>query len=485
MKIGKNWFMEDGAPLDDIRENFMTPPREYRPNMFWFWIDKAPDPENYREQAAGMAKQGISCGYAQDRGFNWKTPDLYFECFDAALDETKKAGLTMGYCERACYLKGDEFRGGDPDMTAVTLGCKAITVRRGEKAAFEKGFFTVSARISDDGLIDSDSVSLIPNDVSEFFAEDGDYRVFPFYKYTAATMEGCKSNLLCRKAADRAMKTIHEPYLKRYAGEAGKTLSGHFFDWEGAYGYKLAYSTELETAFRERTGDELRLICPLLLEKDVQGKWMRARYNWFDTVSELYADINFGIASDKLAEYGMYYLVHLWEEHLLGKALLAGDPMRVYRAVTMPAIDHLFKDFNRVCSYKEAQSVCEFDGKRFADELLGCCGWELKPDELRSSVNNALSLGVSNFIPHGAYSRRDDIKKAGYAPDFFDWSPMWEHFGQCADYMTRGAFIISKGHMDADTLLYNPLESVWALLGDHAFDDTISNDGGWLYDKPD
>lgn len=482
--INKNWFRNDSITRNEVELGFKTPTNEYRPNMFWFWIDNEPNVENYRFQAADMPKQGISCGYVQDRNFFSDDPDMYFKCFDAALEETKKAGMVMGYCERARIMMSEKFKCDDPDMDGITLGCKISEVKANQEIQLSESFFTVVAKVNADGLLDSDTLTLIPDGLERFSAQGGDYQVFEFYKYSAAYMEGTKANLLCRKASDCAMKVIHEPYIERYKDELGKTLSGHFFDWEGSFGYKLCYSEDLEREFKKRTGDDLRLICPLLIKKDVQGKYMRVRYNRFDTVSELYTEYNFKIPSDKLAEHGMYYLVHLWEEHLLGKAILAGDPMRIYRAVTMPAIDHLGKDYDRVISYKEVQSVCEFDGKRFANEILGCSGWELKPNELRSSINNALSLSVSNFIPHGAYSRRDDITKARYAPDFYDWTPMWEHFKLCADYITRGSYLVSKGQMDANVLLYNPIESIWALLGDHLFDDEILYADKWVYDKP-
>lgn len=491
--IDKKWFQNAHTKIDELKSNFEAPEKEYRPYMFWFWIDEKPEKESYRHQVEEMAKKGISSGYVQDRGFielqktgfdcKWMSNQkTYFDFFDIALEETKKNGLSMGYCEPARLLMSEEFYTDHEELMEISLKCEAFVVKAGERRSFEIPFFAVAVRMSD-GMLDSEHMELLEGEKIHFEAKEADYKIFVFDKFTACTMEGSPVNLLDKKIGEYTWNMIHKPYLERYAAEAGKTLSGHFFDWEGDYGYKLCYSEDFDRAYTEKTGRSLKLNCPLLLEKDKQGKWMRARYDWYEVMSELYSAFNFKYPSDKLAENGMYYTLHLWEERLMGQALLAGNPMQIYRDVTMPGIDHLGKDHWRSRTYKEAQSVCELDGKRLACEILSVCGWELKPQDLHSSINNALAHSVSHFIPHGMYSNRKDIRKARYAPDFFEWLPMWEMFKDCTDYITRGSYLISQGRICADVAIYNPLESVWALLGDGAFDEKTSYEKGWVYDK--
>ena len=325
--------------------------------------------------------------------------------------------------------------------------------------------FTVIAERHESGLIDSRTLRLA--EVGERAAAgERDETLFVFTPYTARTSEGSCNNYLQHEMADQAMRLIHEPILERYKSELGDVLSGHFFDLEGDYGYKLCWSRDLEAEYGRRT-----------------GRWMRARDAWVAAVSAVSARVMFGITSRRLAEYGLYFTGHLWEERLLGQALLAGDPMRVYRAMSMTGVDHLFCDPWNARTYKEAQSVAELDGKRFMCELLGCAGWETTPLDMRRAVNNALAMSVSNIVPHGVYSDRYHIENAHYAPDFFDWQPAWQWMREFADYMRRGSFVVSQGSMDADTLLYNPLESVWALLGDGAFDEEPSFENTYVYDR--
>lgn len=484
--LNKHWKKQENITADEVKKDFLNPPKQYNPYMFWFWIDENPDPENYRVQGENMSKKGISPGYVQDRGFDGALSNLYFECFDKALSEVKKAGLSMGYCEPARLLMSEKVRGNDMDLLAVSLKCKPRIVKKGQYASFDPAFFTVYAKTDENGVIDSDTLELMDdkfNTVSVFRAKDCDYTVFPFYKFTASTVEGCKTNLLSEKTGPRIMEVMNNLYIDRYKEDLGEALSGHFFDWEGDYGYKLCYSPDFEKLYEEKCGENFKKNCALLLKKDKQGKWMKARYNWFDALSDAYSKFLFKYQSDELEKHGLTYTAHLWEERLLGQALLAGSPMKVYHAISLPGVDHLGKDCYRIRTYKEAQSVAEFDRKRFSCEILGVCGWELKPYELRASINNALSLSVDHFIPHGAYSNRSAIDEARYAPDFYNWTPMWDYFDACTDYIKRGSYLVSKGKMQADVLLYNPMESVWSLLGDGAFDNEISYEDSWVYDK--
>lgn len=492
--IDEKWLRREKTTLDELKAGFAMPDKAYAPYAFWFWIDKNPQAAQYGAEAREMAAQGLSGGYVQDRGFCDHrdsryfegTRDFqagrYFECFDAALEETKRAGLSMGYCEPACIFGTPEMIEGQRELRAVSLRCRRIHLKRGESAVVPDAQFTVVAERHADGLIDSRTLRLAEAG-ERVAADERDETLFVFTPYTARTSEGSCNNYLQHEMADRAMRLIHEPILERYKSELGETISGHFFDLEGDYGYKLCWSRDLEAEYERRTGRDLRLMCPLLLEKDGEGRWMRARYDWFDAVSEVYARVMFGITSRRLAEYGLYFTGHLWEERLLGQALLAGDPMRVYRAMSMTGVDHLFCDPWNTRTYKEAQSVAELDGKRFMCELLGCAGWETTPLDMRRAVNNALAMSVSNIVPHGVYSDRERIENAHYAPDFFDWQPAWQWTRDFADYMRRGSFVVSQGRMDADTLLYNPLESVWALLGDGAFDEEPSFENTYVYDR--
>lgn len=89
------------------------------------------------------------------------TNGRYFACFDAALEETRKAGMTMGYCEPACIFTMSEMRADHPELQAVSLKCERIDVESGERIDVPEAFFSVAAELGEEGNLDSDSLRLL------------------------------------------------------------------------------------------------------------------------------------------------------------------------------------------------------------------------------------------------------------------------------------------------------------------------------------
>ena len=483
--LDRQWKRREDTDRQTLLSEFPEPGKAYLPYAFWFWEDDAPEAEEYGAQTTGMAEQRLSSGYVHDRGFAGGQSENYYACMDAVVAAAKRAGVSVGYCDPVHVHRSREVSGDDPELCAVSLRPARRTLSAGEETVIPgDAFFAVAVRLCDNGMLDSDnSVLCAPGGL--FRAENGAYRLFTFTAFADAETEGCRyTNFLHHGIAARHAALFHETMLTRYRDELGDTVSGFFYDLEGDYGYKLCWSADAERIYEEMTGRSYRLNCPLLLEEDVQGRWMRARYDWYDAVAQAYTEAVFTPGSRLLEEHGLTFSVHLWEERLLGQVLLSADPMRIYRAVTLPGVDHLFTGPFNARTYKEVQSVCQLDGKRFLCEILSVSGWEKTPMDWRKSANNALAMGVDHFVPHGVNSCRRDILRVGYAPDFYDWSPSWELLHCYTDYLRRGSYLNAQGRTEADTLLYDPIESVWALAGDAAFDEFVSYSGNWLYDKP-
>ena len=461
-----NWRIRRDTTRAELSNDFASPSAQYLPYAYWFWADVKPDPAVYRRVASELTGGGYAL-LPQDRGFRADV-ETFMSCFDAAVEESKKAGMYLEYCERAGCQREKPEHYGHTNMQGISLACTPVDLQPGQTVRIADNFFTVTASPTAAGSIDSDTLQLVTGET--FTAHDTAVRLYGFTTYTAPPHEGVYNNFLCSRTSQWLFDMTHARIFERYPDELGKTVAGYFFDLEGDYGDKMCWSDELAEEYSLRTGRDIRLYCPLLLEEDAQGKWMRARYDYLDAVSEVYARFTFGELSDRLEEKGMFMGGHVWEEYLLGQVLLSGDPMRIYRAMSMPSNDQLDIAPHNVRTHKELQSVCELDGKRAGCEILSISGWETDSSDLHEAVNNAVTHSISHFILHSVYSNRDEIQKAGYAQDFFDWAPMWNWNRSFVDYMHRTSWMISQGRMVTDVLLYNPIESVWALVGDAAYD---------------
>jgi len=269
-------------------------------------------------------------------------------------------------------------------------------------------------------------------------------------------------NYLNPKLMDVFIPIAHESYLNSVNQYMGSAIPGVFVDNEGDYGSKMAWSEFLLERYKEMKGSDLRTFLPLLTEKDSEGLWIKARYDWFDVVSDIYSSQFIGRLSDWLLEHDMYYISNLWEETLLLQTQSVGDFMRAQREVTMPGNDCLLMYSQNVHDFKETQSVCEFEDRPFMTELMGVAGWQQTPVQMKMTLNAVTAWGITHTVPHGINLNRE-LETIPYPADWYNENPYWRYLHLWTDFARRASFVNRQGKLEADILLFNPLESVWAL----------------------
>ncbi len=175
----------------------------------------------------------------------------------------------------------------------------------------------------------------------------------------------------------------------------------------------MAWSEYLAERYWEMKGSDIRKFLPLLTEKDSEGLWVKARYDWFNVISDIYSSQYLGRLSDWLSDHDMYYISNLWEESLLLQTQSVGDFMRAQREVTMPGNDCLLMYSQNVHDFKETQSVCEFEDRPFMSELMGVAGWQQTPTQMKMTLNAVTAWGVTHNVLCGIYLNRK-LEKKGY-----------------------------------------------------------------------
>ncbi len=282
--------------------------------------------------------------------------------------------------------------------------------------------------------------------------------------YTFRKSVGGDVNCIDDRLAAAFIDIAHKPYADRFGPQMGRTIPGVFCDTEGSYGGGLAWSDSLPPRYLANTGRDLRLWMPLMLDTDREGRYARARFDWFDAVSDLYAGY-FSDISRWLAKLGMYHTGHTWEDSLLSQTCCVSDFMKVQRGWSMPGMDSLELRAYDVHDFKETQSVAEFEGRRYLCEILGAGGWRtFNPITMKENANAAAAWGVSHFSHHAVFmSRRLDGNV--WVPDWYDENPMWPYMHLWADFVRRVSYVNSNGRVVPDVLLINPIESIWTILG--------------------
>ncbi|MCD6598553.1 MAG: hypothetical protein J7L04_12740, partial [Bacteroidales bacterium] len=130
--------------------------------------------------------------------------------------------------------------------------------------------------------------------------------------------------------------------------------------------------------------------------------------------------------------------------------------------VTMPGNDCLLMYSQNVHDFKETQSVCEFEDRPFMTELMGVAGWQQTPSQMKMTINAVTAWGVTHTVPHGINLNRK-LETIPYPPDWFTENPYWRYLHLWTDFARRASFVNRQGKLSVDILLFNPLESVWAL----------------------
>jgi hypothetical protein len=446
----------------------------YAPHTFWFWDEVIKDEYQAASMAKEMVKQRLNPGYAHPRsGFSNSVTALpleqylakpWFDGFKNALQTAKENGTTLGYCDEYNWPSGqaagrvlEQY----PELEAKHLVWKRYEVNGNSTVNYRSVDFAVAGKVINK-KIDVPSLQIIgEGDDINWTAPKGNWIVYTYEKKHHQGMDGGKVNYLDPKLMEVFIPLVHEQYAKHFGHEMGKAIPGVFVDNEGDYGWRMAWSEYLAQQYKVKKGRDIRLWLPLLTEEDRDGIFAKARYDWFDVVSDVYIESYFEPLVNWLKMRGMYYISNLWEESLLLQTAAAGDLMRTTRAVTMPGNDCLEMKSQDVHDFKEIQSVAEFEDRPLMSEIMGVEGWDQTPEQMKMTVNSITSFGINHVVPHGINMNRK-LETIPFPADWFTENPYWPYLHYWTDFTRRASFVTRQSKLAADVLLIHPVESVWA-----------------------
>ncbi len=204
-------------------------------------------------------------------------------------------------------------------------------------------------------------------------APEGQWVIVQFSLKPAMGFDGGFVDLMNPDATKLFFNLVYGEYHRRFASYFGNTIRYSFSDHEGDYGYRIAWTPQLFTAFHERTGYDLRKMLPLLIYNggDLTTK---VRTGYLSTVTDLYGDSFWQGITKSAEEIGIHRTGHAWEESLQWAAALEGNLFTVERGLNPVGVDSLFDFGRQPLNFKVAQSVADFEGRRFACENQGFRG---------------------------------------------------------------------------------------------------------------
>lgn len=428
--------------MDDFIKKIKNPATKYRPIPFWSWNDRL-DNGLLRQQIRQMAKAGLGGYFMHARG-GLGTDYLsheWMKCIEACIDEGKKVELDSWIYDEEGYPSG--FAGG-----AVTKLGDGYHVR-----------WLEIEEMNPDSEVSHDDALL------------------GIYKLTAekTIVIRHKSNpyyvdILNADAVRAFLDSTHEKYYRTFKDEFGTGLKGFFTD-EPQYARRcLPWSYNLEAAFRERHGYNLKDVLPALVTelKDYE----KIRYDYWDTVNALFIESFARQVYEWCDEHNCMLTGHYVDENsLIGQMQCCASIMPLYEFMHIPGMDWLGRRIGSPIAPKQASSVaCQLGKEQVLTESFALCGWNVSFEELKWIAEWQFVNGVNLICQHlQGYTLRG-MRKRDYPPSLFYQQPWWKEYKLLNDYFARLGMLLSSGTDVTDVLVIHPIKSAWVVY------DSVNNE---------
>ncbi len=458
---------------------FTDPPREYSAMPFWFWNGKMDGPK-IQEEIRQMVDQRVYGAFLHARD-GLDTPyhsEAWWQAIGAGLEQSKRSGFEFNFVDEYDWPSGEarniwmagnhqsEVLARKPEYRMKSLSYKAEVVKGPKEvslAAPPELQCAVAARWLGENRIDGQSLQLLASATEsgqiKWQAPAGDWVVVMFYLEPSMGFDGGVVDLMNPHAMNLFFDLAYGEFHRRFPSYFGSTIRYSFADHEGDYGYRIAWTPALFGAFEHRTGYDLHKVLPLLIYEGGDST-IKVRCDYIATVTQFYQTSFWNGITDQAAKLGIGRTGHAWEESLQWSAALQGSLFAVERGLNPVGVDSL-GDFGRQpLNFKLAQSVADFEGRRFMCENQGVQGTDsyLDMEGLRKATNAIGAWGINLFVPHAV---NYDASRANYPPDWLH-QPYWPYFHYYADYTRRISYMNSESRHAANVLLYYPILSIWA-----------------------
>ncbi len=464
-------------------ERFAQPPADARIlKIIHNWPDQPDAQDQGIRRLLAQGFGGVVCNVSFEQ---YLESDAKWLAFARAVNEAKKAGLTMWLYDERGYPSGNaggitlrahpewEARGllvadtesqGGPVVLELPPGklvlAGAFPVRDGNLDVAQK--VDLAAQVRAGGL--------------SWQAPVGRWRVMAVTEdrlYEGTHAEGNLHakipyiNLLLPEPTARFVDVTYGGYAKHLGDDLGKYFLATFTDEPSLMSlflrpmpYRpLPWAQNLPTEFQKRRGYALETALLPALVADAGSRGARIRYDFWLTVGELVAENYFGQIQTRCRHYRVPSGGHLLaEEGIVGHVPLYGDFFRCIRRLDAPSIDCLTSVPPEVPWFiaRLLSSAAELEGRPLVMSETSDHGQRYRPAgdqrprrvvteaEIRGTCNRQIVAGINCITSY--YS-------------FVDLSD--EQLRRLNEWVGRCCTALRGGHQVADIAVLYPTESLW------------------------
>lgn len=478
----RGFAQNNRAEASPLYQGFLDPPHDFSLMPFWFWNGNMQGPI-IQQEIRDMVDQHVYGAFLHARD-GLQTPYLseeWWSAIGAGLKQSKTSGFEFNFVDEYDWPSGEvrnvwmagnhqsEVLAKRPDLRMKTLAYESKIIdgpQIVDLAVDADSQAIVAGRWLGKDRVDATTLTLLDSAGEgkhiQWPAPPGQWVITQFSLKPAIGFDGGFVDLMDPDTTNLFFNFVYGEYHRRFPSYIGNTVRYAFSDHEGAYGYRIAWTPRLFADFQEHAGYDLRKVLPLLIYNggDLTTK---VRTDYLSTVTDLYGSSFWHGITKSAAGLGLGRTGHAWEESLQWAAALQGSLFTVERGLNPVGVDSLLDWGRQPLNFKVAQSVADFEGRRFACENQGVQGTDsyLDMEAVRKGTNGIGASGVNLFIPH-AFDY--DLTRANYPPDWLH-QPYWPYFHHYADYTRRISYMNADSQHVTNVLLYYPITTMWAETG--------------------
>lgn len=467
--------------FQNLRDEFLNPPSQYRSTPFWAWNDQLDEQELVR-QVKDMKDQGFGGFFIHSReGLETEyMGEKWLHCVKEVVKAAKELGLEAwlydedrwpsGTAGGRVPAKGDAFR-----AKGLTLELTTAPVQNDPSI-----IALYRARINSGDPMRLDECGQVNpgGDLTPLLGETLlVFRVEISRKSEWFNGETPPDNLNPDTVA-AFIQCTHEVYRRAVGEDFGSAVPGFFSDEPGIHDRNCAFTpgrgwvpwtARFPQEFLKRRGWNLFSQLPFLFFNGADSAHIR--HDYWRTVTELFRESFPGQIGRWCREHGLRLTGHfLWENKLGVATRVCGAVMPNYTCEQDPGIDLLCEQIDECITVKQCTSVASQYGKKtVVSETYGCTGWEFDFEGQKWIGDWMYVLGVNRRCQHLMLYSLRGCRKRDYPPSFNYHSPQWKYTRFTEDYFARIAAVMTKGEAIRDILVIHPSSTAWSELGSNPY----------------
>ncbi len=455
-----------------MKEEFKNPSNIFRAKPFWAWNGELEESE-IKRQVDILKEMGFG-GFFMHSRVGLKTEYLgkdWFDIINSCADYAEKQGLEAWLYDEDRWPSGSA---GGKACIKYENRMKFIRVNEGTPDWNRNIIAAFSCRL--EGINVYDVKRIYQNDTNEkntIWFDIVEYPEAPTYNSTAY-LDTMKSS-----ATDEFIKLTHQQYSEKCGDRLGKSIKGIFTDEphrgeimtdtmlsEENIAAWTPYTDSLFDDFQTQWGYDLRDKLPQLFFRENGETVAQVKWHYCETIQKLFLDNFMKPIAKWCNENNMIFTGHMLHENTLSsQAIVNGSLMRSYEVMGYPGVDVLGLHNENYNIVKQLSSAAHQTSKKWLlSELYGCSGWQMNFEDLKRVGDWQALFGINLRCPHLSWYTMSGQRKRDYPASIFYQSAWYKEYKYIEDYFARLSVFMNAGENACNTLVINPVESMWCRI---------------------